>query len=180
MLKWCSLKSNNIQVSIQVYFQTEYDSGTLGEIKDIVAAEKQIRELWETFERYNQQREVEPGSLRCTLMLEPMLAEFDEMKISSAMVDAIDRAIANNVLFLDSPSISTVGTLIEFLILQGRRELVGDDLFLESCPNLLELRLRGSVVEVRIDIRDYRASHDDVELPVVSCNWQDVSTLSQE
>ncbi|KAG3135263.1 hypothetical protein PI126_g18331 [Phytophthora idaei] len=42
MLKWCSLKSNNIQVSIQVYFQTEYDSGTLGEIKDIVAAEKQI------------------------------------------------------------------------------------------------------------------------------------------
>ncbi|KAG4240782.1 hypothetical protein PC116_g11287 [Phytophthora cactorum] len=108
MLKWCSLKSNNIQVSIQVYFQTEYDSGTLGEIKDIVAAEKQIRELWETFERYNQQREVEPGSLRCTLMLEPMLAEFDEMKISSAMVDAIDRAIANNVLFLDSPSICTL------------------------------------------------------------------------
>ncbi|KAF1779383.1 hypothetical protein GQ600_17615 [Phytophthora cactorum] len=39
MLKWCSLKSN-------MYFQTEYDSGTLGEIKDIVAAEKQIRELW--------------------------------------------------------------------------------------------------------------------------------------
>ncbi|KAG3242882.1 hypothetical protein PI124_g12279 [Phytophthora idaei] len=65
--------------------------------------------------------------------------------------------------------LATVGTSIKFLILQGRRELVGDDLFLESCPNLLELRLRGSVVEARIDLRDYRASHNDVELPVVSC-----------
>ncbi|KAG6973464.1 hypothetical protein JG687_00000899, partial [Phytophthora cactorum] len=69
------------------------------EFKDIVAAEKQIREEWDTYERKNKQREVEPGSLRCTLTLKPMIAEFDEMKISSAMVDTIDRAIANNVLF---------------------------------------------------------------------------------
>ncbi|KAG6970176.1 hypothetical protein JG688_00004989, partial [Phytophthora aleatoria] len=54
------------------------------------------------------------------------------------------------------------------------------DLFLQSCPNLLELRLSGCVVEARIDFLDYRASHGDLKLPIISVNWQDVSTLSQE
>ncbi|KAG6964972.1 hypothetical protein JG688_00007454, partial [Phytophthora aleatoria] len=70
----------------------------MGEFKDIIAAEKQIREQWGTYERRDQQREMEPGSLRCTLLLEPMMVEF-EKKISSAKVNTIDHAIANNVMF---------------------------------------------------------------------------------
>ncbi|KAG6977230.1 hypothetical protein JG688_00000560 [Phytophthora aleatoria] len=69
--------------------------------------------------------------------------------------------------------LATVGASLKRLTLQGRRELLG-------CPNLLDLRLSGSVVEARIDFRDYRSSHDDFKLPTVSCNWQNVSTLAQE
>ncbi|KAF1779760.1 hypothetical protein GQ600_22310 [Phytophthora cactorum] len=76
--------------------------------------------------------------------------------------------------------LATVGTPLKLLSLQGRRELLGDDFFLQSCPNVLELRLSGSVVKARIDFRDYRASNGDARLPLISCNWQDVSTLSQE
>ncbi|KAG3119510.1 hypothetical protein PI124_g1201 [Phytophthora idaei] len=63
----------DIQVPFQECFRTGFKGGTIGEFKDIVAAEKQIREEWDTYERKNKQREVEPGSLRCTLTLKPMI-----------------------------------------------------------------------------------------------------------
>ncbi|KAG6973482.1 hypothetical protein JG687_00000898 [Phytophthora cactorum] len=44
--------------------------------------------------------------------------------------------------------LATVGASLKRLTLQGRRELLGDDLFLESCPNLLDLRLSGLFIKL--------------------------------
>ncbi|KAG6956267.1 hypothetical protein JG687_00010701 [Phytophthora cactorum] len=68
--------------------------------------------------------------------------------------------------------LATVGTPLKLLSSRATRT--------PSCPNVLELRLSGSVVKARIDFQDYRASNGDARLPLLSCNWQGVSTLYQE
>ncbi|EGZ29162.1 hypothetical protein PHYSODRAFT_471123, partial [Phytophthora sojae] len=70
--------------------------------------------------------------------------------------------------------LTPIGASLTSLSLSGRRELVGDGLFLGCCPNLLELSLRGNVVEAQLDFREYRKLN--AELP---CNWHDVVSLSK-
>lgn len=71
---------------------------------------------------------------------------------------------------------AAVGSSLTSLSLDGPRELLGDALFLGCCPNLLELSLRGYMVETQLNFHEYQKSNNG--LPSIICNWHDVVPLS--
>ncbi|EGZ29160.1 hypothetical protein PHYSODRAFT_475307, partial [Phytophthora sojae] len=66
---------------------------------------------------------------------------------------------------------AVIGSSLTSLSLHGHRDPLGDDLWLGYCPNLLDLSIRGYVLEAQFDFREYRKTHS--ELPSVICNWHD-------
>lgn len=61
-----------VPVAISVNFDIDFDE-PLEHLLSVQKAEHEIKRQWENYRRESKEREVKPGSLRCTLVLEPML-----------------------------------------------------------------------------------------------------------
>ncbi|EGZ29304.1 hypothetical protein PHYSODRAFT_437385, partial [Phytophthora sojae] len=71
--------------------------------------------------------------------------------------------------------IEAVGGPLKYLTLDGPRPTLDKKWILEKCPNLEELVLYGYFVDVRINLREFRANNR--RLPMTSCNWDNISEV---
>ncbi|KAG3232476.1 hypothetical protein PI124_g22442 [Phytophthora idaei] len=68
-------------------------------LNKIQRAEKCVKEEWEKHERSRKKREVEPCSLRCTFVLEPMIASFNDAKITPELTEIMQTLVRDNTWF---------------------------------------------------------------------------------
>eukprot|EP00644_Phytophthora_capsici_P003895 jgi/Phyca11/564570/estExt2_Genewise1.C_PHYCAscaffold_150300 len=68
-------------------------------LKMIHEAEIVVKEDWKKHKRSRKHRDVEPRSLRCTFVLEPMLASFNDSKITMEMADTMQTLLQENTWF---------------------------------------------------------------------------------
>ncbi|KAE9311582.1 hypothetical protein PF008_g20180 [Phytophthora fragariae] len=66
---------------------------------DIQLAEKMIRRKWAKYEQGSKSRPVRPRHLRCTFVLEPMIASFNDCWITPKMAEMVDHHVRANVWF---------------------------------------------------------------------------------
>ncbi|KAG7381437.1 hypothetical protein PHYPSEUDO_006015 [Phytophthora pseudosyringae] len=68
-------------------------------LKDIQQAEKLVKQEWENHERSRKKRHVEPRSLRCTFVLEPMIASFNDARITPDLTETMQTLVWENTWF---------------------------------------------------------------------------------
>ncbi|ETM48137.1 hypothetical protein L914_07283 [Phytophthora nicotianae] len=71
----------------------------LSPLNKIQRAEKEVKEEWDKYERSREKREVQPCSLRCTFVLEPMIASFNDIKITPDLAETMQTLTRDNTWF---------------------------------------------------------------------------------
>ncbi|KAG7386894.1 hypothetical protein PHYPSEUDO_015099 [Phytophthora pseudosyringae] len=94
----------DIQVPVRVYFTTDEDmvdpAKQLDSSLEAVGRAQQIIEGgWRLHRLRSRRASVPAGAIRCTLVLEPMVADFTEFEISATMVAVMHTLVQNNVAF---------------------------------------------------------------------------------
>ncbi|OWZ21817.1 hypothetical protein PHMEG_0003567 [Phytophthora megakarya] len=91
-----------VQVGFRVMDFMSYGvlSDILEPLEDIREAEKIIHEEWKQYEQnQKKKKDVEPGNLRCTFVLGPMIADFHDTKISAEVTNLMETLVKENVWF---------------------------------------------------------------------------------
>ncbi|KAG2995612.1 hypothetical protein PC119_g18023 [Phytophthora cactorum] len=95
-------KALDVQVPVRVYLTTNVEINSEDPVKQLEAvgrAEQILREDWRLYKLRNEQHEVPSGSIRCTSVLEPMVADFTDFQISSEFAEVMDKLMQSNVRF---------------------------------------------------------------------------------
>ncbi|KAG7381438.1 hypothetical protein PHYPSEUDO_006016 [Phytophthora pseudosyringae] len=90
----------NIEIPVRVIFLNDFATPRDGPIEELLAiqrAERAVREEWDSYNRRLNRDEVECGPLRCTFVLEPLLADFGDNRITSRTADTVQRVVAENM-----------------------------------------------------------------------------------
>ncbi|GMF28849.1 unnamed protein product [Phytophthora lilii] len=109
----------DIEIQVQVGFRVmDFMSyGVLSEIlkplQDIREAEKAVREEWEDYQQNMKKKQLEAGSLRCTFVLGPMIADFHDTKISHHVARLMETMVRENARFSQVNLWTFVGRLLE-------------------------------------------------------------------
>ncbi|KAG2851177.1 hypothetical protein PC129_g14147 [Phytophthora cactorum] len=93
-------KALDVQVPVRVYLTTNVEINSEDPVKQLEAvgrAEQILREDWRLYKLRNEQHEVPSGSIRCTSVLEPMVADFTDFQISSEFAEVMDKLMQSNV-----------------------------------------------------------------------------------
>ncbi|ETP23968.1 hypothetical protein F441_02983 [Phytophthora nicotianae CJ01A1] len=104
-----------VQVGFRVMDFISYDAlkEILEPLQDIREAKKIIKKEWKVYEQSQKTKVMENGSLRCTFVLGPLIADFHDMDISAEMVKVMDTMIRDNVRFSQMNLWAFVGRELE-------------------------------------------------------------------
>ncbi|KAL3670235.1 hypothetical protein V7S43_004548 [Phytophthora oleae] len=95
----------DIEIPVQVCFTVMHPASYMflcedtTPLKVIHEAEKVVKEDWQRHERSRKNRDVEPRNLRCTFVLEPMLASFNDAKITLDLAETMQTLLRENTWF---------------------------------------------------------------------------------
>jgi len=74
--------------------------------------------------------------------------------------------------------LAAVGSTLKDLTIDGPRGDIDENVIIRHCPNLHTLSLCGGVVDVQLDLTDYRYANQPV--PELTCHWHDVQALAAD
>ncbi|KAF4028385.1 hypothetical protein GN244_ATG19942 [Phytophthora infestans] len=95
----------DIKIPVRVHFSMTHPASyeSLCEdfepLKQIHCAEKRLQQEWQKYERSRKKRDVEPCNLRCTFVLEPMIASFNDTKITPDLAETMQTLGQDNTWF---------------------------------------------------------------------------------
>jgi hypothetical protein len=93
----------DVEIPVRVIFKssTAYraTNGPIPILVSIQNAEKMIRDEWESYNWSLENQPVEPGQLRCTFMLEPVLGDLRELGCGPEIAETMAKFIGENVRF---------------------------------------------------------------------------------
>ncbi|KAL4166278.1 hypothetical protein KRP22_013543 [Phytophthora ramorum] len=72
-------------------------SSLMAVFMDIQKAEQTVKEQWEIYKASHEKEDVALGKLRCTFVLEPMIADVTGCRISAELAEAMERLVTGNV-----------------------------------------------------------------------------------
>jgi len=109
----------DLKIQVQIGFRVmDFSSyGMLDDIleplQDLRAAEEIIKEEWDVYEQSTQKKEVQPGGLRCTFVLGPMIADFHDTNVSEEVMQTMEMMIQENARFSQLNLWTFVGRQLE-------------------------------------------------------------------
>ncbi|KAL4150862.1 hypothetical protein PRNP1_010258 [Phytophthora ramorum] len=72
-------------------------SSLMAVFMDIQRAEQTVKEQWEIYKASHEKEDAALGKLRCTFVLEPMIADVTGCRISAELAEAMERLVTGNV-----------------------------------------------------------------------------------
>ncbi|KAE9298090.1 hypothetical protein PR003_g23332 [Phytophthora rubi] len=120
-------------------------SDAMAQLLNIGRAKVSVREEWSAYESRQENDSVELESLRCTFVLEPMAADFSELRISVELKNTLEQLMLGNVWFYHVSSFSLFLAMYidrydpEINIVADEDEMFGQMMVLLFCTARQEL-----------------------------------------
>ncbi|KAG7376495.1 hypothetical protein PHYPSEUDO_013293 [Phytophthora pseudosyringae] len=92
----------DVQVPVHVSFSTDRIKDMDVSARELTAvgkAEQAILEEWKQYTRKSETQALSPGSLRCTFILAPVIADFLGMRMTSRMIETLNKLGEDNIWF---------------------------------------------------------------------------------
>ncbi|EGZ29291.1 hypothetical protein PHYSODRAFT_467111 [Phytophthora sojae] len=90
----------DVEIPVRLWFHIEQAKEMSPEpLEGIQRAEDLYRLHWEKYERSSTLQEVEAGSIRCTFVLEPLMADFNDHSITEMVLEEVELMVRENVWF---------------------------------------------------------------------------------
>ncbi|KAG6623588.1 uncharacterized protein IUM83_01999 [Phytophthora cinnamomi] len=92
----------DLEIPVRVYYMSVHHIGAKGAVhplRDTGTAEKKVQEEWKMYERSQKKRDAAPGCLRCTFVLKPVIAEFNDFQVNEEMVEVMKDMVVGNTHF---------------------------------------------------------------------------------
>ncbi|KAE9222508.1 hypothetical protein PF002_g15253 [Phytophthora fragariae] len=171
----------DVKIPVRMWFHIDSAKEMSSESLEMIQRAEEINRLhWAKYEQSSNFHEVAAGSIRCTFVLEPLMADFNDHLITREVVEEVELMVRENVWFsqlslwltvdheprVDEPISATIfGKLLARVFDSNRRSY-----------ELANTKYHEEVDT--IDQSEYQANGEP--LPSLNCHWDDIIALSAD